>query len=685
MKQAEAAAIPAKHELPAASRSSWPAAIGLIIAVGIVYANTLRTPFLFDDADAILNNPTIQRLASWDVLKPPSDGSATTGRPLVNLSFAINYSLSGENVWSYHAFNGVIHAFAGLALMALIRRTLLTEVLRERFGRNAQALAFFCALLWLVHPLQTESVTCIAQRTESLCGLFYLLTFYAFARGANASVAEARMRTRWLGASVFFCLLGMGSKEVMVTAPLLVLLYDRTFFSGSFGTALRTRTAFHGALALTWLLLLSLVLIGGGQRGVAAGHGLGVSGWSYLLKQCEAIVLYLKLSFWPSPLVLDYGTKVTGSIGEVWWQGLIVLGLLGVTGWALRRRPVIGFAGAWFFLILAPSSSFVPLVTQTVAEHRMYLPLAAIVVLVVMAAYRHFGTKAWTILGAGAAGFAMLTVVRNHDYRSALGIWNDTVNKNPGSARAQANLGVELFRIGRGEDAIARFEQAIRLRPDHVSAHYNLGVALLDRARATEAISEFESAIRLAPDHPDARLNLGNALVLAKRTAEAVPHFEAALALRPAADAHYNLAVALIELERYRAAVENLHAALKMDANLPNAHYQLGRVADLTGDPVSAKKHYETALTLARDHVPSHRRLGMIFARNNQLDAAADHFRAVIRLEPRDADAYANLGNVLLIQGHPRDAVPLYEQALRLRPEDMRTRENLQVARESSR
>src|SRR5688572_26520048 len=180
-----------------------PAGVCLFVAIVLVYWPSLQAPFLFDDTGAILNNPTIRDVGSPRVLDPPRDGSTTTGRPLVNLSFALNYALSGERVWSYHAVNVLIHACSALTLMGIVRRTIVA-VRRQhvtaltlsqtttrtsvraidddiRFGI---ACPFLAALLWALHPLQTETVVCIAQRTESLCGFFYLLTLYGFLRGA---------------------------------------------------------------------------------------------------------------------------------------------------------------------------------------------------------------------------------------------------------------------------------------------------------------------------------------------------------------------------------------------------------------------------------------------------------------------------------------------------------------------
>ena len=200
----------------------------------------------------------------------------------------------------------------------------------------------------------------------------------------------------------------------MVTAPVLALLYDRTFVAGSFAGAWRERRGLYLALAGTWVLLLALVLATSG-RGETAGFGTAITPFAYGLTQLKAIAHYLRLAVWPHPLVLDYGTAVVTSVDDVWLEGIAVLALLGATAWALVRRPVAGFCGAWFFVILAPSSSFIPLVSQTMAEHRMYLPLAAITVPAVALAWRYLGTRTWLLAFAAGAACLALTVARNQD------------------------------------------------------------------------------------------------------------------------------------------------------------------------------------------------------------------------------------------------------------------------------
>ena len=532
----------------------------LVLAIALVYARSLHVPFLFDDADAVLRNPTIRRLDAWAIINPPADGSTTTGRPVVNVSFALNYALSGEAVWSYHAFNVAIHALAALALLGLLRRTLVA--LDPSAATFPPGLAALVALLWALHPLQTETVICIAQRTEALCGLFYLLTLYAFARAGT----EPNSR-RWLGISVAACLIGMATKEVMVTAPLVVLLYDRTFFARSFAAAWRQRRGFYFALAATWLLLVYLVLQNSGSRGAAAGFGLGVTPWSYLLKQAEALVLYLRLTVWLHPLVLDYGTAVPSSLVEVGWQGFAVLVLLGGTIWALVRRPVLGFVGAWFFLILAPSSSFIPLITQTVAEHRMYLPLAAVVVGFGCGLIRRFGNWALWFLAALIPVLAGMTMARVADYRDAITIWTDTTTHAPNQARAWTHLGAAYVAANRPAEALAPLDRALAINPADHAARRNRALALLALGRADEAavifaalparepgevaeyfalgnafardgkfpeaVAAYTRTVTLDPAHVAARANLGNALLVSGRAREAIVAYEAALRLNP--------------------------------------------------------------------------------------------------------------------------------------------------------
>src|SRR5262245_21401344 len=232
----------------------------LLVAIcAAVYFNSLNVPFLFDDMAAIVENPQVRSAGSiWETLVPRKQSDITTaGRPLATLVFALNYHAAGENVWGYHVVNIAIHAAATLLLFGIVRRTLLLRSTDSPALNRALAAdwyAFFVALLWAVHPLQTEAVTYIIQRVESLAGAAILLTLYCVIRGCTS-----QRRVAWFTGAILACALGMGVKETVAVAPLLSLLYDRTFVAGSFAWALRRRRWMYLGLAASWAILAVLL------------------------------------------------------------------------------------------------------------------------------------------------------------------------------------------------------------------------------------------------------------------------------------------------------------------------------------------------------------------------------------------------------------------------------------------
>ncbi len=583
--RAQPAAIPTKPPFP------WLAVGAILIAVVVAYSNSLQGPFVFDDLPSITDNPTIRHLSTS--LRPPPGGVTVSARPLVNLTLALNFALSADSVWSYHVVNIAIHSMAALTLFGLVRRTLRSPTLAARFGADADWLAGLVALLWAAHPLQTESVTYIVQRAESLAALFYLLTLYCFSRASQSTSPRG-----WLGASVLVCALGATAKETIATAPLLVLLYDRTFASGTFRAAWKRHAWYYGALATSWLVLGGL-LLANGNRGGTAGFDVPIAWWVYALKQAKAIALYLKLSFWPHPLVFDYGGDLTVTSAQLAASLAIVLSLLAATIWALVRKPVVGYIGAWFFLALAPSSSVVPVATQAMAEHRMYLALAAIVALGLFGLYRWLGRRLLWIGAALGIACTARTIARNLDYRSPITLWTQALayTENP---RAHLNLGIELADANRPLEALAHYEAAAKIDPTDADASYNRGNILAELGRTDDAIAAYANALRLNPNLPQAFYNWANVLVVKHRPAEAVNYYLSALKLRPDyPQAHYNLANTLAELGRFPEAIDHYRQTLRLDPNHSDAHFNLGHALMQSNLPAEAVPEYEAVLRLS--------------------------------------------------------------------------------------
>ena len=276
--------------------------MGLVLVVSgfAVYWNSLSAPFTFDDDHAIVINEQIRHLSTS--IAPTEQGSPLAGRPLVSLTFAVDYALDGLNVRGYRLVNISIHIINALLLFGILNNLARRKGAPYAVDLTAN-LAFAAALIWMVHPLVTEPVDYVSQRTELMMAMFFLLTLYT----GGSAVARRRGDDGTRPAlSVICCALGMACKETMVVAPAVVLLYDRTFAFGSFREALQRRGWYYAALCATWLVLVALLW--SSPRGDSAGFaGAAVSPWTYLLNQSVMIVRYLRLAFWPRGLVLDYG------------------------------------------------------------------------------------------------------------------------------------------------------------------------------------------------------------------------------------------------------------------------------------------------------------------------------------------------------------------------------------------
>ena len=666
---------------------------GLLVLAGVlVYLNALSGPFTFDDSAAIVFNDQIRRL--WplsDVLSPMRPDQPIAGRPLVSLSFAVNYALGGLSPGGYHLGNIALHILCGLLLFASVRRTLLAPRLGARFAEgSATNLAFVGALIWMVHPLQTETVDYVSARTESMMSLFYLLTMYTSIR-AHASSRSAA----WLVLSVLCCAMGMGCKEAMATAPLMVLLWDRTFVFESFRDALRARGLFYLGLAATWFGLAALLWFG--PRAATIGFSTDVTPWTYLLNQSLLIARYLRLAFWPRLLVFDYGTPQPLTLVQAAPSGAVVVGLLLLTAAALVWRPAIGFLGAWFFVILAPSSSFIPIATEVGAERRMYLPLAAVVFAAVIAGYLcwerwlgadKFHGPSWRASAASAGRIAVVAIVccalaigsvrRNAEYQSELTLWRGVLDRWPGP-RAHRNVAASLKKInGSPDEILFHMREAVR---DDPQARYGLGRELFDQEKLGEAVEELQRAVRERPSDSDAapaRLLIARGLISQGRPAEAAEQLQLILKTTPGdvtaletltgellAQGNFDEAtVFYLELLKTKPADariwSNLGLALMKGDHADQAVRALGRAVQL--DPRDGKAQGNLASLL----------LGQ-----SDFAGAAAHAEVAVGLMPRDADAHVLLGLALLGQLKPDEAIGQFRASLDIDPAHQTAREYL--------
>lgn len=561
-------------------------AVAIVVLAGIAaYGNSFGGVFALDDRGAILNNPTITDLSDLSaVLSPPGGGNTVGGRPVLNVSLAISYALSGTETWGYHLLNLLIHLGVAVTWMGLIGRLLNQPALAERYAylgpvtRRATAMALAAALLWAVHPLTTAAVTYIVQRAESLAALWYVLTLYLFLRGCQTSRARG-----WFVAAAVACALGMATKEIVVTAPVAAVMLDRVFVAKSWRELLTKRWLAHAMLAASWLMLLILA----GGRGDTAGGESGVSPLAYAATQFGAVVGYIRRAIVPTGLVFDYGTGLADGTIEIVPPMIAVIGLLAATVLLLIKRPPAGAALAAMLLVLAPTSTVVPVATQTVAEHRFYLPLAPLVTLVV-------GCVGWLWFGrAGrsdprpmvaalvvvAICLAGLTHLRNRVYFSRESLWRSVIAARPGNDRAYNNLAET---IGSGpnasvEDKLEALElarEAGRLNPQNAQAFLNQAAALLELGRPGEAIEPARRMTELAPGDRRGWYNLGRALAQTGQYGPAIDALTRALELTgPHPTILSWRGRCYLDLDQPSRALEDLNQAIGLSPNNPEYRF----------------------------------------------------------------------------------------------------------------
>ncbi|HEU5080128.1 MAG TPA: tetratricopeptide repeat protein [Opitutaceae bacterium] len=656
----------------------------LVLLTAAVYANSIHGELLFDDLLAIWRNPSLHPTDGlWHVFFAPPD-NPVGGRPLVNFSYFLNYAANGTAVEGYHLVNILIHCATALSLFCLIRQALRSESIPEPLQERSGAISFWAALVWVLNPIQTICVSYISQRSELMMGFCYVQTLFWFGRYLESSNQTTDERSANLSRTIAicFCAAGMMCKEVMATAPLLCLLYDRSFYSDSFVSILRRRWSSYIMLASTWIILAGLLF---STHGRGVGLEMGVTWHKYLLTESRVVLRYLGLCIWPNPLIFDYGTAAYNPTRTEWpyliFTGFLVLGCC----WFYLRRPSLAFVAMAFFVALATTSSVIPVALQPMAENRLYLPSMAVWAGLATCIFRISDRAAPLIFTACAVFFGILTFKRNSDFQSGISIWSDTVRKIPNSARAYNNLGIALLEKNRLDEADAAFKKALTLRPhwaDVVSNRGNIALAkrdfdvaeaffrqavqdnpasvvqknnlaglLLQRGKEEEAKALYEESLRRTPDDPNALCGLGDVALAEKKVSSAIEFYKRSISAMPhLAVAHNNLGNALVEL-----------------GDNEEAEAEFGQAVKLNPSFQKARSNYATML-----------------ARRGQYERAIKEYTIALRIYPADTESRVNMGFAYQLLGNIAAARSCFEEALRHDSQDARAKQYLENLQSNS-
>ncbi len=484
-----------------------------------LYAISINGAFVFDDPNAISQSVLIRSIT------PLKRFLTLSTRPLTDFSFALNYAMGGLETWPYHLTNILLHVANGLLVYGIAWATFSSSALARRYGTSRYVLAVAAAALFVAHPLASESVAYVSSRSEVLAAFFILLSLGSYLVAATSS------RATWRRAAAIVLPLataaGVASKEIAATIPFILLLYDWLFLSSLAWWRMRPRLWLIG-LALSPLVLGGTFLIlrayispsPMGDYGATAGLSFDrFTRWQYLMTQFGVILYYFQLVVLPVGQTFDYDWPLARSLfaPSVLLPLLLLVALVFVAVRAAKSQPLFTFAIGWTLLILAPTSSIMPIADLAV-ERRMYLPIAGLMLLA--AAWLHdlvlWLPEVWrrrpdwtygAIVAVLVAILGALTYQRAALWGNAVALHEDGAAKAPGNPRVRLNLGVTYLNLGQPQKAYDTLLVAKQLydRQESINAfprigafiHYNLGAVLFARKDIDGAEPQLRRALEL--------------------------------------------------------------------------------------------------------------------------------------------------------------------------------------------
>jgi len=667
----------------------------------LLYSNSLEAPFVFDDTQNIKRNTSlrINKITIDTLGKAVFEIETNSLRPIPRITFALNYYYHQYRLKGYHLVNTFIHIVSSITLYFFIKTTLSIPSMRARYN-HPDAIAFFSTLIWLVHPLHTQSVTYIVQRMNCMSAMFYLLSILFYTTGRIRQKRQSLLDTQvkkirnlrfslnslYFSGTVLFWLLALGSKENAAVLPIFIFLYEWYFFQDLSRKWLLQNLKIIFA-AITILCLTALLFLGTNPldelQSISDFANNKFTFLERVLTQPRVVMHYVSLIFYPHPsrLNIDYDFPLSHSLIDPATTLFSFLGILALFALAVllaKKNPLFSFCILWFLGNLVVESSVIPL--AIIYEHRTYLPSMLICLLVITLTQQYI-KPSWTrvaLLCTIAVIFSFWTYQRNAVWSDAVTLWSDCAAKSPNKPRPNYNLGLALKNQGRLEEAIKQYKETIRIQPTYVKAHYNIANTLREQNRFDEAIKHYEEAVFLRKDFAQAHYNLGVALQEYNRLDDAIKQYKEALRIKPdLEEAHHNIGLTLQKKGNSNEAIKHYKEALRIKPDLVKTHYSLGNIFKKQRRFDEAMKHYKAILHIKSEHVGAHISLGNVSLQLGHVDHAIKYYKKALGIQPDLKEAYNNLGNALQDKQRFDEAIKHYKMALKIDPDYTSAKNNL--------
>jgi tetratricopeptide (TPR) repeat protein len=593
--------------------------VALAFIILAVYMQAGNHQFLiYDDGVYVKNNPHVTSgITGKNIIWAFTSTDAANWHPITWLSHMADAQLYGMDPRGHHLTNVVIHTVSSVLLLLLLFR--LTGSLWQ---------SSFVAALFALHPLHVESVAWVAERKDVLCGFFWFLTLLFY----SEYVAKRKPTLYFL--SLFSFMLGLMSKPMLVTLPLVMLLIDfwplNRYRFGEQGLEVCQLPGGVTVLIKEKVPFFVSSFISGIVTIYAQGKGEALNVISFRLSVENALITYEKYilkTLWPYDLAVLYPLSSSLPLWQAISSLLILLLVSAAVFWLGSRCPYLPVGWFWFLVTLLPVIGLIQVGVQAMADRYTYIPLIGLFIMVawgvpdLIKGLRRRKVILALLSVATITASAVLTWQQLGYWRDDVSLYRHTLRVTSGNYVIHNNLGVALYSKGDLDAAIQEYREALRISPNYSDAHNNLGLALARKGYFDEAIQEYQEALRTSPNHTHAHNNLGLAFVRKGDLDAAIREYQEALRISPNyTHAHYNLGLALASKGNLDAAMQEYREAFRIDPNYPDAHYNLGLAFGIKGKLDAAIREFQEELRINPDNTKVQNNLGIALAQKRRQD-----------------------------------------------------------------
>lgn len=642
----------------------------IIILTGfLAYSNTFRGEMIFDDINIIQQNENIH---DFNEFKNLNSWFNLNSRHFCMLTFALNYSIHENEVFGYHIVNLLIHLIFGILIFLLMKLILKVRLYDNDPQRKYPGLlAFFIALVCVMHPIQTQAVSYIVQRMASMAAMFYVASVFFYAKGRllySNNGLNFKVFTLYFF-SLLFGIIGLQTKQTVITLPAAILLFELFFIRKKHGGIYKH----YLITAFSLLAVFLLVVIFGGYLPKETDT---ITRSEYLYTQSRVILKYIQLILIPINQALDYDFSISHSFfsWKVILSSLVIGGMFLIAVFSYKKKHLVSFGILWFFITLSAESSIIP-IRDVINEHRLYLPLVGFSLVFISLIWDYFSKKSligviffFVILNT-IYGFA--TYEQNKTWHSKLSLWRNNTAKKPHNSRSHNNLGSTYITLNDFENAEDSYEKAVKLKPDYIEALFNLGNVKIDLGKFTEAVKVLNQLIKEDSAFYKAYFARGIAYSSMQIYDKALSDFSKAISDK---DIENNIKVfnksgmVKFSMNKYTEAIEDFNKALAIDSTFTETYNNLGLVYLESDNYDKAVYYFTKAIDYRPEFFEAYNNRGNAYFKQKNYEKALKEYKYALEINPDEITVLKNIALINYIIRNYQEAIEFYNKILEINP-----------------